>query len=91
MAVYGAEILEAQLLKEHAGDYQVFERLLCLPGEFQHRASEFGDMLQKGLGLLTELVIEMAGHYAVQVGREASNILGYGHLVIVQDNYQVSI
>ena len=91
MAVDRAHILEAQVLEQSAGRHKAFEGLLELLGDRINRpAHGLRHVLQQDvLDLFTETGHKLSGHNPAQVRRHGTHIGRYGHLIVVEDDYQV--
>ena len=91
VAVHGAQIGNAHVFEQHAGDHQLLDGVLG-PGDlFHHAAAHHGDPVQGLLGVLLESVVAFGRPQLGQVGMDASHVAGDGHVVVVQNNDKVGL
>src|SRR3990172_1208271 len=84
-----SHVLDPELIEEHARHNESLERLLCLLCKVEHGLADPREALEKVLGLLPQLGVELPGHQFVQVRGQRAHIRRDGHLIVVQNDHEV--
>ena len=85
VTVVGAEVFEAELLEEGAGDHHVLQQLLHVGGELVELDADERNAIHHALGQIFGLVVALAFDDLVQVAADSSDIRGDRHVVVVED------
>ncbi len=84
MAVDGAEVLEAELLKEDGGPQHAFGGFFGAANDFDRGLA--GEALDEARGPVVQMLVVLVGDDAVEVAGNGADVAVDGPLVIIEDH-----
>ena len=83
VAADGSQIFDTHILKEHTGNDQLFDTVLCLVYPLHHGRADPRHLVQRALHLCLEPCVGFRCAQIAQVLGDAAHILGNGHFIVI--------
>ena len=89
MAVNRPQVGDSHILKPHAGYQELLDAVLRPEQGIHQIIAYHRNLRQSPRHILLQQVVAFVGPQIAEIPGNSSHILGYGHLIIVQDNDKI--